>query len=1621
MSKTVAERKADALERLRQLVQAQRLPAEERAVFLDYLACMYRRVPPQDVLERSDEALLGAALALFRLAWKWAGHAPLIRVFNPDMEQHGWQSSHTVIQIVQRDMPFLVDSVTTELNRRGLAVHLVVHPVLSVARDEEFVIRRLCESPETVEGGSGESHMHIEVDEVTAATDLDDIRAGLQAVLNDVAAAVEDWRPMVNRSLELADRLAESPPPGLDPEEVSEAVAFLRWLAADNFTYLGYRSYSFHGAGDEEVMGVDEGSGLGILRQPDVRLFRGRREMGTLPMEVRAFIRTPHLVQVHKANRRSTVHRGVHLDTISIKRFDDSGAVKGEHTFVGLFTSASYAQRAQTIPVLRAKVKAVLRIAGYPEKSHDAKALEHALETFPRDELYQIGVDDLARIAGGILNLQERQRTALFVRRDPFERFVSCFIYCPRDRYDTALRRKFGDILAEAFNGRVSTFYPELNAENVLARVHFIIATEPGKIPEVDLAELEAKIVAAARAWSDDLKAALVAALGEDKGLALHRAYADGLPAGYREHVSPAVAVFDLERVERARNEGRMQVNLYRPIDLPQEGVRFKIYHPHAPVPLSDVLPMLEHMGLQILTEDGFRVEGRDQVAVFIHDFEARTRNRTPVDVEHVKSRFEAAFLAIWNGEVESDDLNALVLTSGLSAREVSILRGLARYLRQAGIQYSQEYMARTIASHPQLADALIRLFHARFDPDRGGNRAQAEAQIVAEIEDGLGAVASLDEDRIIRRFLNLIQAMLRTNAYQTAPDGSEKPYLSFKFASGQVDGLPLPRPMFEVFVYSPRVEAVHLRGGKVARGGIRWSDRREDFRTEILGLLKAQMVKNAVIVPVGSKGGFVVKQPPAPTGDAAADRQAQRDEAVACYQTFMRGLLDVTDNLAEGRVVPPPRVVRHDEDDPYLVVAADKGTATFSDIANAVSQEYGFWLDDAFASGGSAGYDHKAMGITARGAWESVKRHFREMGVNIQEQDFTVVGVGDMSGDVFGNGMLLSPHIRLVGAFNHLHIFCDPDPDAATSFAERRRLFELPRSSWADYDRALLSKGGAIYERSQKSLVLTPEIRARFGIEKERVTPDELIRAMLTAEVDLLWFGGIGTFVKAPDETHAEIGDKANDSLRVDATQLRCAVVGEGANLGVTQRGRIAFALKGGRINTDAIDNSAGVDTSDHEVNIKILLNRIVADGDMTRKQRNQLLGEMKDEVAELVLQDNYLQTQALSVAEAQAARSLFSQQRLMRAMERAGRLDRAIEFLPDDEQIEHRVAAGRGLVRPELAVLMAYAKLAIYDELLASDLPDDPGLVDDLFRYFPRPLRKRFPAQLAAHPLAREIVATFVTNSIVNRSGITFVHDLKGRFGCSAADVTRAYSVVREVHDLRSLWAAVSQLDARVPADVQIGMLIAVNRLTERATGWMLENGPKPLEIAAGTKRFRPGVERLEAAIDQLLTEGQRRTRDEAAADLVAAGVPDAMARQFANLRWLEQAVDIVSIQHALSKRPVELVGEVFFRIGERFAVGRLRVAASRLSGDSDWSRRAAAAVADELDRAQAEITRAVLTAGPADADAATLVESWLAGRGPAVERWDSLLEDLGQAELVDLAMLTVARRNLAGLITG
>ncbi len=1307
----------------------------------------------------------------------------------------------------------------------------------------------------------------------------------------------------------------------------------------------------------------------------------------------------PRILIISKVSRRSTIHRAVRMDTVAVRKFAADGRPAGERLFVGLFTSAAYAKNPRTIPVLRRKVAHACERAGFEASSHDGKALLHILDGFPRDELFQMSEDELLEISLGILGLQERQRTALFARRDPYGRFVSIFVYVPRERYNTELRQRFVAILEKAYRGPVDSFTTQLD-DSMLARVHFILRM-PAEAVEVEQGALERELAEAARSWSDRLEDALVRGLGEERGDALYQLYAGAFPAGYRERFAAAAAVADIARIEEVRAGTPLAMTLHRPLESAAGELRFKIYRAAAPVPLSDVLPMLEHMGLKVIAEVPFETRAAgDAEPVWMQDF-TLSSPLPGIEVARLKTRFEEAFAKIWAGAMESDGFNRLILLAGLGWRQVTVLRLYAKVMRQAGSTFSQAYMEDTLANHPAIAAKLVMLFERRFDPARSDQAAETE-RIAMEIVADLDAVSSLDEDRIIRGFVTLVRQSLRTNHYQREPDGQPKPYLSVKLASHDIDLLPLPRPLCEIYVLSPRVEGAHLRGGKVARGGIRWSDRKEDFRTEILSLMKAQMVKNAVIVPTGSKGGFVVKRPP-------AARDALQAEVVACYTTLMQGMLDITDNIVAGKLVPPKDVVRHDGDDPYLVVAADKGTATFSDIANGIAEAYGFWLGDAYASGGSDGYDHKEMAITARGAWETVKRHFRELGTDIQAADFTCVGVGDMSGDVFGNGMLRSPHTKLVAAFDHRHIFLDPDPDPAAGFRERQRLFDLPRSSWADYDTSLISKGGGVFARTLKSIPLAPEIRARLAITAEHVTPMELIQAILKAPVDLLWFGGIGTYVKASHESQADAGDRANDAVRIDGAAIRAKVVGEGANLAVTQHGRVEYALAGGRINTDAIDNSAGVSTSDHEVNIKILLNAAVAAGELTRKQRNELLHAMTDEVAALVLRDNYLQGLALSLEQHERLQRFDRHVRLMRELERAQRLDRAVEFLPDDETLAARAQAKQGLTRPELAVLLAYVKMTLAADLRQSDLPADPQLADDLTAYFPAVLSERFRAGILAHRLRREIVATVAANDLVNRAGLVFARELGDLTGRGPGEVTRAYMIVRRIYGLQPFWDAVNALDNKVPAAVQHEMLLAAGRLVERATAWFLRS--PTLDIAAETQSFSAGIAALADAITAIMPDSHRAALAERAQALEKQGVPAALARQAARLDFLVSAVDVVRLAVTTGENVVEL-GRRFFAIGSRFRLDALRVAARKVEASSAWQKRAVAAVIEDLYAQQAELT--------AKQVAATLeFEPWIERHARDLARLEALEREIEGAPQPDLAMLTVATRTLRGVL--
>ncbi|HUI18060.1 MAG TPA: NAD-glutamate dehydrogenase [Alphaproteobacteria bacterium] len=1621
--------KEEQLGRVARLAR-ERLPRGKSEWAERFIRQYYANVP-DDVLAAELDQLYGAAMAFYGFARTRLPGAPKIRAYNPRFEDHGWKSNHTVVEIVNDDMPFLVDSVTAEINRRELTVHLVVHPILRVKRDGKGALAGLWAPAEAAEGSAGESWMHLEIDEESAHATLEGLCHGLERVLGDVRAAVEDWPKMRGRLTDLLARLDQAKLP-LPAAELAEAKAFLGWVAGEHFTFLGSREYDFSGKGEAARMEVTPKTGLGILRDDAELVYQGRRNMSALPPDVQAFLRQPMLLTVNKSDRRSTVHRPTHLDVLTIKKFRDDGEVAGERLFVGLFTSAAYHRIPRDIPLLRHKVANVMTRSGFAAASHDGKALLHILESYPREDLFQIEEDELFEIAMGILHLQERQRIALFMRKDPFERFVSCLTYVPRERYNTELRQRFGAILETAFNGTVSEFEPELTTESALARVHFIVATTPGAIPDARVEEIELKLVEAARSWPDKLKAALVEAKGEERGLRLLRRYGPAFPTDYRERFNAHAALVDIDKIESVLAGGGVGMHLYRPLEAPESEVRFKIYNTRAPVALSDILPMLEGMGLRVLQEVPFLIAPHEADPVYLHDFGMARADGVTVDLEGLRESFQDAFARVLAGEMEADGFNRLVLAGGLVWREVVILRAYCKYLRQTGITFSQTYMEETLTRNPRLARRIVELFLAHFDPARQADAAERSAALAKEIEEGLDKVESLDEDRIIRRFVNLVQASLRTNYFQKGKDGEAKPYFSVKLDSRKLEELPEPHPLFEIWVYSPRMEGIHLRGGRVARGGIRWSDRREDFRTEILGLMKTQMVKNTVIVRVGSKGGFVVKRPPAEGG-----REALMTEVVECYRTLMRGMLDLTDNIKQGKFIPPKDVVRRDEDDAYLVVAADKGTATFSDIANAVSRdEYGFWLDDAYASGGSAGYDHKKMGITAKGAWESVKRHFREAGRDIQSEDFTVVGIGDMSGDVFGNGMLLSQHIKLIGAFNHLHIFVDPAPDPKASLAERRRLFDLPRSSWSDYDPRLISPGGGVFERKAKSIRLSPEMKRLFALAKDAARPAELIHAMLKAPVDLLWFGGIGTYIKAREESQGEAGDRANDALRVDAEEIRAKVIGEGANLGVTQRGRVAFALAGGRINTDAIDNSAGVATSDHEVNLKILLGDVVSRGDMTMKQRDQLLRSIEDEVGAHVLEDNYQQPQALTVAEAEGPALLDDQMLLIRNLERAGRLNRAIEFLPEDKALNARAAGGKGLTRPELAAIMAYAKLELYDLLLPSDLPDDPTLVEDLVRYFPRPLREGYRAAIERHSLKREIIATTVTNSIVNRGGATFVNTLMEKCGVDAADVARAYTISRQAFGLATLWHGIEALDNKVEAAVQTAMLVELRRALERVARWLLTHGRHPLDVNGFVGDYGPGIARLWARVDEILAPEDRAVFDGKVVALTKKGVPLELARPIAGLDFLVCGCDIVRTTQG-GAVSVEEVGRIYFAVGARFGFDWLRGAAEGLAVDGHWQKLAVAAIIDDLYAHQSDLVTSVLAAAAAakvsaktpektsettpDTSDDGVVAAWAQAHRTVVARVEGVLAEIKGAGQPDLAMLAVANRQLRQMMAG
>ncbi len=1597
----------DLIESLGQTVDRQ-LARESPESYREFVRQYYHWVPAKDLADRDQADLCGAVIAHWRTARHRDAGEPKVRVYNPERERDGWRSPYTVVEVVSDDMPFIVDSVTMELSRQGSNIELMVHPVMRVVRDAEGELVQVLEPGAVAFGFVTESVIHAEVAYESDPERLSVLRAGVELVLEEVRAAVEDWAGMRAKTTALATELRRQAPPA-DPHELAEAQAFLSWLADEHFTFLGYREYVLSPGEESAELSVVEGSGLGILRGSS------RSPITPLAGKALALARSPHPLVLTKANTRATVHRPAYLDYVGVKQFAPDGTVLGERRFLGLYTTTAYKTSPREIPLLRDKVERVLSHAAFPPDSHDAKGLIDILESLPRDLLVQIDVDDLFEIAIGILGLGQRQRVRLFVTVDQLDRFVSCTLCMPRDRFNTENRQRAGRILADAFGGGLVDWRLQLG-ESLIVRVDYIVHTPDGVPETYDVSDIEARIAESTRAWTDQLRAVLIAAHGEQHGGELYSRYGEAFPPGYRADRSADTALLDVDRIEELIAAGHPIIDIYRRPAESENLIRCQLLSATR-VSLSDVVPTFEHMGAKVVDERPYEVSPAGASPVWIYDFGLTC---DPQGLARAGTSFADVIIAVWSGRLEDDRLNGLVMGAGLTGREITIIRAALRYLRQATVAFSDSYMTETLLRHPTIAVALVRLFEARFDPD-SADAARSEA-LTAEIEVEIDEVQSLDEDRILRSFLAVVLAMLRTNYFRIEGDGdlAEPPgYLSFKLDPSGLSMLPRPRPRFEIFVYSPRVEGIHLRGGKVARGGIRWSDRREDFRTEVLGLMKAQMVKNALIVPVGSKGGFVVKRPPRGGG---AD--ALREEGIACYRTFLSGLLDLTDNYAGSKVVPPERVVRYDDDDPYLVVAADKGTATFSDIANEVSAQYGFWLGDAFASGGSHGYDHKAMGITARGAWESVKRHFRELGCDVQNEDFTVVAIGDMSGDVFGNGMLCSEHIRLLAAFNHAHVFLDPNPDPAASFAERRRLFALGRSSWSDYDPAVISPGGGVHARGLKSIPITPEVKEAFGIEADRLSPTELIHQLLGANVDLLFNGGIGTYVKAADETQAEVGDRANDAVRIDGGQLRCRVVGEGGNLGFTQNGRIEYALSGGpdgaggRINTDAIDNVAGVNCSDHEVNIKILLGEVIAEGEMTDDERNALLVQMTDAVSAQVLYGSYIQTQALSVAGAQSVSMLGVHARLIRRLEQVAGLDREIESLPSEKTIAARRNDRRGLVAPELATLMAYVKIFLYSELVESDLPEDPYLVRDLERYFPAPLPDRFAGHIGHHRLRRELIATIVANQLVDRAGMTFAFRLAEETGAAAPQLARAYAVARDVFEMRSFWDAVEALDNRIEAGTQLSMLIEARRLVERAARWVVRAGPRAgIDVTAMTDRFAPGAKLLASALPGVLSGLNLEQFTERRADLEADGVPSELAHRVASMQSLLSVFDIV-VDAGLTGSEQPVVTEVYFGIGSRLGLDWLRDRILDLPRTDRWQSLARAALRDDLYRLHRSLTREILLSA-AEFGAQEPVDDWLERNAAGVQRADAMLADVKASREYDTTTLPVVLRELRSLV--
>ncbi len=1584
--------------------------AGHREALHNLAGVFFSRFPADDLRGRSVENVYGLLYGLLRFMNKWPEKVAKIRILNPEMESHGWESKSTILAILCRDMPFCTASVRGELNRRNIRIHSIASCNLVAERDSEGTLSAVFPANGgEASGNSKESLLYFEIGRHASPVVLDELREVLAEILAEVAIVVDDFDAMQARVDDSIETINSCD--CVEPDLQSEAVEFLQWMARNHIAFLGYEYLKVDRDGQNFAISVDDSCSLGLLRQ--------RNSSGVVDLTADLNNRSAEELRqkqlsFSKSRTRSRVHRLAYPDYVEVKVYDDTGNVMGQHRFLGLYTASVYTLSPTIIPILRRKVAQVIAMSTLDNTEHEGRELARVLELFPREELFQSSVRELFETVTAVNQIQERRQTRLFVHKDVHGKFFNCLVYIPRDAYTTELRIEIQNILSATLGAEESQFTTHFS-ESILVRCHFVLRVNPAVEVDYVIDEIEEQIVQATLSWEDRLRIRLIEEFGEEQGEDFTASLGKGFPPGYRDDFDPRIAVVDIKNIQRLRHGEEMTMSLYRMLEEGDSMLRLRLYHQGESLPLSDVLPILENLGLRVVTERPYGVRDGDGGCYWIQEFSLIYSLSHDIDLDLVRDEFADAFSRIWFGEAESDSFNRLLIGTRLSWREIALLRAYSRYLRQVQFPYSFEYIAETMANHLPITAGIVELFLTRFSPAFDGDEEWRELrQDVVEqtILDSLENVQNLGEDRIIRQFITVIRATQRTNFFQADERGQLKPYFSFKLHPGKIPDIPQPVPMFEIFVYSPRVEGVHLRGGKVARGGLRWSDRQEDYRTEVLGLVKAQQVKNAVIVPVGAKGGFVCRRM---TTDMSRDEVQQ--EGIECYKIFIRGLLDITDNRSETGIVSPPLVVVKDELDPYLVVAADKGTATFSDIANSIAAEYEFWLGDAFASGGSVGYDHKKMAITARGAWVSVQRLFREYDIDIQETDFTVVGIGDMAGDVFGNGMLLSQHIKLLAAFNHLHIFVDPSPDPAASFAERQRLFDMPRSSWSDYKEKLISAGGGVFERAAKSILISPEMKECFDIDADRLTPNALISHILRAQVDLLWNGGIGTYVKSSVESHTDVGDKSNDSLRLDASELRCRVIGEGGNLGMTQLARVEYGLNGGRSNTDFIDNAGGVDCSDHEVNIKILLNAVVARGDLTEKHRNKLLEEMTNSVAELVLQNNYRQVQSISLAEFQADVRSGEYRRFISTLESDGRLDRDLEFIPSDDVLAERRIQGKGLTRPELAILVSYSKAILKEELIDSDLGKDAHMANAVNTAFPARLVKEYGDEILEHRLHREIMATQIANDIVNRMGLTFVSRQQKATGAPVVDVARAYVAVMEIYSVAQVWDEIEALDHKVSSGIQTEMMLHLIRLVKRGVRWMLRNRRHNMHPTTVISEFADGLQQMREALSSMVRGRATEQYKVLCKRYIHAGVPRELAQTVATAEQAYTGLGIIQAATDTQSMLLE-VAELYFRMGEHLELDWFSSLITAAKVENEWQALARDTYLEDLEWQQRSLATSALRHVCEKRDMAACMERWQSDEEPLIKRWQQMLTDLHSTDSPDFAMFAVANRELLDL---